>query len=120
MVSLFFTKKSRIMELINIALLFTIINEDIEKVYSCLNETGWLTTGPKVREFENEIAKLCNTKSVICVNSWTSGMLLLLKWLKLDMTDEVIVPVYTYAASALSVINSNTKCIYVDVNEDYY
>lgn len=108
------------MELINVPFCLPFINEDIEKeVYSCLNETGWLTTGPKVREFENEIAKLCNTKSVICVNSWTSGMLLLLKWLKLDMTDEVIVPVYTYAASALSVINSNIKCIYVDVNEDY-
>ena len=46
-------------------------------------------------------------------------MLLLLKWLELDEKDEVIVPVYTYAASALAVLNSNIKCVFVDVNDDF-
>ena len=97
-----------------------LINKDVEsEVLSCLNETGWLTTGPKVKEFEDEITKLCQTSSTICVNSWTSGMLLLIRWLGLDENDEVIVPVYTYVASAFAVINSNVKCIFVDVNDDF-
>ncbi len=97
-----------------------LINKDVEnEVLSCLNESGWLTSGPKVNEFENEITSLCETNFTICVNSWTSGMLLLIKWLKLDLDDEIIVPTYTYAASALSVINSNVKCIFVDVNDDF-
>ena len=97
-----------------------LINKDVEKeVLSCLNETGWVTTGPKVKEFEEEITKLCQTSSTICINSWTSGMLLLIRWLELAEDDEIIVPTYTYAASALSVINSRVKCVFVDVNSDF-
>lgn len=97
-----------------------LINKDVEsEVLSCLNETGWLTTGPKVKLLENQITELCQTNVTICVNSWTSGMLLLIKWLKLDEEDEIIIPTYTYAASALSVINSRVKCVFVDVNSDF-
>ena len=97
-----------------------LINNDVEKeVISCLNETGWLTTGPKVKLLEDEITELCQTSSTICVNSWTSGMLLLIRWLDLDEDDEIIVPTYTYAASAFSVINSRVKCVFVDVNSDF-
>ena len=97
-----------------------LIDKDInQEVLSCLNETGWLTTGPKVKLLEDEITELCQTSSTICVNSWTSGMLLLIRWLDLDEDDEIIVPTYTYAASALSVINSRVKCVFVDVNSDF-
>jgi len=76
-----------------------LIDKDVNKeVLSCLNETVWLTTDPKVTLFESEIAELCQTSSMICVNSWTSGMLLLVRWLDLDENDEIIVPAYTYAA----------------------
>ena len=51
-----------------------------------------LTTGPKVKLLEDEITELCQTSSTICVNSWTSGMLLLIRWLGLDEDDEIIVP----------------------------
>ncbi len=94
-------------------------NEVNQEVVSCLNETGWVTTGPKVKLLEDEINKLCQTGSTICVNSWTSGMLLLIRWLDLDEDDEIIVPAYTYAATAFSVINSNVKCVFVDVNDDF-
>ena len=61
-----------------------LIDKDVnQEVLSCLNETGWLTTGPKVKLLEDEITKLCQTSSTICVNSWTSGMLLLIRWLGL-------------------------------------
>ncbi|MAV64379.1 MAG: capsular biosynthesis protein [Candidatus Marinimicrobia bacterium] len=97
-----------------------LINKEVEEeVLSCLNETGWLTTGPKVKLLEDEITELCQTSSTICVNSWTSGMQLLIRWLGLDEEDEIIIPVYTYAASAFSVINSRVKCVYVDVNSDF-
>lgn len=97
-----------------------LIDNDVnQEVYSCLNETGWLTTGPKVKLLENEISTLCSTDFTICVNSWTSGMMLLIKWLELDPDDEVIIPAYTYAASALAVINSNVKCVMVDINDDF-
>ena len=96
------------------------IDKDIHsEIDSCLNITGWLTTGPKVLEFENEITKLCKTNSTICVNSWTSGLQLLIRWLDYDKDDEIIVPTYTYAASALAIINSNVKCVFVDVNSDF-
>ena len=97
-----------------------LIDKDVnEEVLSCLNETGWLTTGPKVKLLEDEITELCQTSSTICVNSWTSGMLLLIRWLGLCENDEIIVPTYTYAASAFSVINSRVKCVFVDVNSDF-
>ena len=97
-----------------------LIDNDVEsEVLSCLNETGWLTTGPKVKQLEDEVSKLCQTNSTICVNSWTSGMLLLIRWLGFEEEDEIIVPTYTYAASALSVINSRVKCVFVDVNNDF-
>ena len=97
-----------------------LIDKDVEaEVLSCLNETGWLTSGPKVKELEDEITSLCQTNSTICINSWTSGMLLLIRWLGLDENDEIIVPTYTYAASALAVINSNVKCVFIDVNDDF-
>ena len=97
-----------------------LIDKDVnQEVLSCLNETGWLTTGPKVKLLEDEITELCQTSSTICVNSWTSGMLLLIRWLDLDEDDEIIVPTYTYAASAFSVINSRVKCVFVDVNSDF-
>lgn len=97
-----------------------LIDKDVnQEVLSCLNETGWLTTGPKVKLLEDKISELCQTSSTVCVNSWTSGMLLLIRWLELDEDDEIIVPAYTYAASALSVINSHVKCVFVDVNNDF-
>ena len=97
-----------------------LIDKEVElEMMSCLLETGWLTTGPKVAELEREITKLSETNCTICVNSWTSGMLLMIKWLELDENDEVIIPTYTYAATALAVINSNVKCVYVDVNDDF-
>lgn len=97
-----------------------LIDNLVEKeVLSTLNETGWITSGPKTKEFEDQISELCDTNNTVCVNSWTSGALLLFRWLGLGPEDEVIVPTYTYAATALSVINSGVKCVYVDVCDDF-
>ena len=94
-------------------------NDVISEVNDVFTNTGWITSGPKVRLFEDELTRLCQTNSTICINSWTSGMMLLIKWLELDAEDEIIIPTYTYAASAFSVINSHVKCVYVDVKNDF-
>jgi dTDP-4-amino-4,6-dideoxygalactose transaminase len=82
-------------------------------------ESGWITTGPKVKEFERALAERLGRDEVIPVNSWTSGAILALKWLGLKEGDEVILPAYTYAATALAVIHAGGKPIIVDVKEDF-
>ncbi len=82
-------------------------------------ESGWITTGPKVKAFEEALASRLGIKEVIPVNSWTSGAILTLKWLNLKEDDEVIVPAYTYAASALAVIHAGGRPVIVDVMDDF-
>ena len=82
-------------------------------------QSGWITSGKKVKEFESELLKFTNAKNVLCVNSWTSGALLVYKWLDIKKGDEVIVPAYTYSATALSVLNCGAKPVMVDVNSDF-
>ena len=65
----------------------------IDEVNDCLTNTGWLTSGPKVLEFENELKKITSSKTAVCVNSWTSGALLILRWFGVGEGDEVIIPV---------------------------
>jgi dTDP-4-amino-4,6-dideoxygalactose transaminase len=96
-----------------------LINDDvINEVVDCLN-SGWITTGPKVKALEAEIKKFSNAKEVLCVNSWTSGAIMMLKWLGVSAGDEVIVPAYTYSATALAVLHAGAIPVMVDVCEDF-
>lgn len=95
------------------------IDDDvINEVVDCL-KSGWITTGPRVKALENEIKILCGSQQVLCVNSWTSGAIMILKWLGVKEGDEVIVPAYTYSATALAVINCGATPVMVDVNDDF-
>nr|WP_298998273.1 DegT/DnrJ/EryC1/StrS family aminotransferase [uncultured Allomuricauda sp.] len=95
------------------------IDEQIKnEVLDSLN-SGWITTGPKVKALENEIKEFTKTPKVLCVNSWTSGAILMLKWFGVKPGDEVIIPSYTYSATALSVIHAGATPIMVDVGEDF-
>lgn len=95
------------------------INDDvITEVVDSLR-SGWITTGPKVKALESEIKKFCNAKEVLCVNSWTSGAIMMLRWLGLKEGDEVIVPAYTYSATALAVFHAGGIPVMVDSNEDF-
>jgi dTDP-4-amino-4,6-dideoxygalactose transaminase len=67
-----------------------VINEVVDSLCS-----GWITTGPKVKALEEEIQQFSKAKEVLCVNSWTSGAIMMLKWLGVQAGDEVIVPAYT-------------------------
>ena len=81
-------------------------------------KSGWITTGPKVKALEEEIQKLSNAQRVLCVNSWTTGAILMLRWLGIQPGDEVIVPAYTYCATALAVLWAGGKPVMVDSGED--
>ncbi|GEN76160.1 DegT/DnrJ/EryC1/StrS family aminotransferase [Chryseobacterium hagamense] len=91
-----------------------IINEVVDSLRS-----GWITTGPKVKALEEEIKNFSNAKEVLCVNSWTSGAIMMLRWLGLQEGDEVIVPAYTYSATALAVYHAGGVPVMVDTTEDF-
>lgn len=82
-------------------------------------KSGWITTGPKVKALETEIKSFTGTQQVLCVNSWTSGAIMMLRWLGVYADDEVIIPAYTYCATALAVLHAGAKIVMVDVNEDF-
>jgi dTDP-4-amino-4,6-dideoxygalactose transaminase len=95
------------------------INDAIkEEVLEVLN-SGWITTGPKTKLLEDLICEKYRCKKAVAVNSWTSGMITFLKWIGLKEGDEVIIPAYTYSATALSVIHAGAKPIMVDVLPDF-
>nr|WP_314289556.1 DegT/DnrJ/EryC1/StrS family aminotransferase [uncultured Capnocytophaga sp.] len=91
-----------------------VINEVTDSLRS-----GWITTGPKVKALEDEIKKFSGATEVLCVNSWTSGAMLMLHWLGVKAGDEVIVPAYTYSATALAVLHVGATPVMVDVEDDF-
>lgn len=104
----------------NIPFSLPVIDEDvINEMNDTLSNTGWLTSGPKVIALENEIKKLTMAKAVVCVNSWVSGAMLMLRWFGVGIGDEVIIPSYTYCATALACLNMGAKPIMVDVKDDF-
>jgi len=90
----------------------------IDEVVDSL-KSGWITTGPKVKALEDEIKSLSGAKSVLCVNSWTSGAIMMLRWLGVTAEDEVIVPSYTYCATAMAVMWAGAKVVMVDSCNDF-
>lgn len=92
--------------------------EVIEEVLHTL-KSGWITSGPKVKALEEEIKLLCGAQEVLCVNSWTSGAIMMLRWLGLTKDDEVIIPAYTYSATALAVLHAGGTPVMVDSCEDF-
>jgi dTDP-4-amino-4,6-dideoxygalactose transaminase len=90
----------------------------IDEVVDTL-KSGWITSGPKVKALEAEICKLTGVSGSVCVNSWTSGAILVLKWFGVKEGDEVIVPAYTYSATALAVLHCGAIPVMVDITGDF-
>lgn len=80
-------------------------------------KSGWITTGPRTKLFEKKITEYCGCKTTVAVNSWTMGVQVLLNWWGIGEGDEVILPAYTYCASANVIIHSGAKPVMVDLNE---
>jgi len=95
------------------------INEAVEQEVIAALRSGWITTGPKTKALEEAVAAYSNVSNVLCVNSATSAMMLVLHWHGITRGDEVIVPAYTYCATALAAMHIGAKVVMVDVNEDF-
>lgn len=95
------------------------IDDDVINEVTDSLRSGWITTGPKVKALEEEVCKLSGARRALGVNSWTSGAILVLRWLGLQPGDEVIVPAYTYSATALAVLWACGKPVMVDSGEDF-
>src|SRR6266699_4759107 len=92
-----------------------ITQAEIDEVVDTLRN-GWLTTGPKTKRFECEFAKKVNAPYAVAVNSATAAMHLALDAIGLQPGDEVIVPVYTFTASAEGIIYFRARPVFVDVD----
>lgn len=80
--------------------------------------SGWITTGPRAKELERQIAAYVGTDKAVCLNSQTACAEMALRLLGIDQGDEVIVPAYTYTASASVVYHVGATIVFVDVQKD--
>ncbi|WP_017730061.1 DegT/DnrJ/EryC1/StrS family aminotransferase [Nafulsella turpanensis] len=79
-------------------------------------ESGWITTGPKTKLLEQKVAAYCGSKTTYCVNSATAGLELVLRWFGVGPGDEVILPAYTYCATANVVEHCGATPVLVDID----
>lgn len=94
-----------------------ITEAEIQQVADVLR-SGWITTGPKTKELERKIASLCGAKRAVCLNSQTACAEMTLRLLGISEEDEVIVPAYTYTATASVVCHVGAKLVLADVQKE--
>src|ERR1019366_4169934 len=87
----------------------------IDEVIKVL-KSGWITTGPRTKQFEKELTKYCGNQATLCLNSATAGLEIMLRWFGVKEGDEVILPAYTYCATANVIIHCGATPVFVDVN----
>lgn len=81
--------------------------------------SGWITTGPKTKLFEQQLTAYAGHQATLCVNSASAGLELVLRWFGVGEGDEVIVPAYTYAATANVVVHCGARPVMVDSSDDF-
>lgn len=96
-----------------------ITQDEINEVVDTL-KSGWITTGPKTKKFENKIAEYCNQNKAVCLNSATACMESILRLLEIGEGDEVITTAYTYTASASVIDHVGAKIVLVDTVKDSF
>lgn len=94
------------------------INEAVIQEVTDALRSGWITTGPKTKALEKAVEEMCGIPKVLCVNSATAGMELILRWFGVGEGDEVIVPAYTYCATANVVMHLGAKPVMADVRRE--
>ncbi|MCR0415568.1 DegT/DnrJ/EryC1/StrS aminotransferase family protein, partial [[Clostridium] innocuum] len=82
--------------------------------------SGWITTGPRTKEFEKQISEYVGTKNTVCLNSATAAMELTLHVLGVGPGDEVIVPAYTYTASCSVICHVGATPVMIDCAENSF
>lgn len=96
-----------------------ITKREIESVVEVL-KSGWITSGPKVLEFEDKIARYCESEKAVALGSATAAMEIILKLFNIGEGDEVITTPYTYTASASVILHRGIKPTFVDVAKDSF
>lgn len=96
-----------------------ITEEEIREVVDTL-KSGWITTGPKTKLFEKQIAEFCHTRKAVCLNSATACMEMALRVLGIGPGDEVVTTAYTYTATASVVCHVGAKLVLVDTGKNSY
>ena len=96
-----------------------ISEEEINEVVDTL-KSGWITTGPKTKLFEKQIAEYCNTSKAVALNSATAAMEVTLRLLGIGPGDEVITCAYTYSASASVITHVGARVVLVDSGKDSF
>lgn len=92
---------------------------EIDKISEAIR-SGWITTGPRVKQFEREIAAYCGTARAVCLNSATACLESILRLLEIGPGDEVITSAYTYTASASPVCHVGAKLVLADVSPNCF
>lgn len=93
--------------------------EEIEEVADTLR-SGWITTGPRTKEFERQIAAWCQTERAVCLNSATACMEMTLRLFGIGPGDEVITTAYTYTATASAICHTGARPVFVDTGKDSF
>lgn len=96
-----------------------ITEEEVREVADALR-SGWITTGPRTKEFEKRIAEYCHTQRAVCLNSDTACMEMTLRLFGIGPGDEVITTAYTYTATASVICHTGAVPVLVDVAEGSY
>lgn len=96
-----------------------ITEEEVREVADALR-SGWITTGPRTKEFEKRIAEYCHTQRAVCLNSDTACMEMTLRLFDIGPGDEVITTAYTYTATASVICHTGAVPVLVDVAEGSY
>ena len=90
----------------------------IDEVTAAL-KSGWITTGPRTKLFENKLKEYADVPAVLCTSSATAGLELMLRWYGVKEGDEVIVPAYTYCATANVILHCGATPVFIDSGEDF-
>jgi dTDP-4-amino-4,6-dideoxygalactose transaminase len=91
--------------------------EIIDEVVAAL-KSGWITTGPRTKQFEKDLSAYNGNPNTLCLNSATAGLEIILRWFGVGPGDEVIVPAYTYSATANVVMHTGARPVFCDVKID--
>lgn len=90
---------------------------EIQEVVEALR-SGWITTGPRTKELERRLAEYCHTSRMVCLNSATAAEELNFRICGIEPGDEIVVPAYTYTASASAAVHCGANVIFVDCQKD--
>ena len=94
-----------------------ITDVEIEEVIAAL-KSGWITTGPKTKEFERQITEYCGSAKTVCLSAATTALEMTLRVLGIGKDDEVIVPAYTYTASCSVICHVGATPVMIDSQTD--